>query len=177
MKYKIEIMSEEEAIDFYDYYEGNDKILLISISDKKGDLNFKLKENIKVHQFYFADIEKECSGLNLMNFKQAEDIKIAVDKAIAEGIIHVIVHCYAGISRSGAVGCIIAKYLNGDDTYLWKQGDISPNRYIYRLMSKAFNLEYSSKEFRYRLKVNNRLLDKRFSDYGIRIEDMFPYTK
>lgn len=177
MKYKIEIMSEEEAVDFYEHYEGNDKILLISISDKKGDLNFKLKESIEVHQFYFADIEKECPGLNLMNFKQAEDIKFAVDTAIAKGIIHIIVHCYAGISRSGAVGCIIAKYLNGDDIYLWKQEGISPNRWVYKLMSKAFNLEYSSKIFRYRLKISNRLLDKRFSDYGIRIEDMFPYIK
>lgn len=177
MKYKIEIISEEAAVDFYGYYEGNDKILLISISDKEGDLIFEPKENIKVHQFYFADIEKECPGLNLMNFKQAEDIKFAVDADIEEGIIHIIVHCYAGISRSGAVGCVIARYLNGDDTYLWKQGGISPNRFVYRLMSKAFNLEYSRKAFRYRLKISNRLLDKRFSDYGIRIEDMFPYTK
>ena len=45
MKYKIEIMSEEEALDFYEHYKGNDKYLLISISDKEGDLNFKLKEN------------------------------------------------------------------------------------------------------------------------------------
>lgn len=177
MKYKIEIMSEEEALDFYEHYKGDDKYLLISISDKEGDLNFKLKENIKVHQFYFADIEKECPGLNLMNFKQAEDIKIAVDKAIAEGIIHIIVHCYAGISRSGAVGCIIAKYLNGDDIYLWKQGGISPNRWVYKLMSNAFDIAYSCKDFRYRQRISERVLDKRFGDYGITINDMFPYEK
>lgn len=179
MKYKIEIMSEEEALDFYEYYEGDDKYLLISISDKEGELNFEPKENIRVHQSYFADIEKEVStpGISLMNYRQAEEIKLSVFRAIEEGISNIIVHCYAGISRSGAVGCVIAKYLNGDDIYLWKQGRIAPNRWVYKLMSNAFDIEYSYKEFRYKQMVSKRILDKRYSDYGINIDDMFPYKK
>lgn len=179
MKYKIEIMSEEEALDFYEYYEGDDKYLLISISDKEGELNFKPKENIRVHQSYFADIDKEVStpGITLMNYRQAEEIKLSVFRAIEEGISNIIVHCYAGISRSGAVGCVIAKYLNGDDIYLWKQGRIAPNRWVYKLMSNAFDIEYSYKDFRYKQRVSKRILDKRYSDYGINIDDMFPYKK
>lgn len=178
MKYKIEIMSQEDALEFYDEYQNKEKYLLISISDKEGELIFEPKENIIVHQFYFADIEEETGipGITLMSYGQANQIKFAVDKAINEGITNIIVHCYAGISRSGAVGCIIAKYLNNDDIYLWKQGGIAPNKFIYKLMSQAFNLEYTEKEFKYRQRINKRILDRRFSDYGINIDDMFPYS-
>lgn len=175
MKYNINIMSEEDAIDFYENYNDNNKYLLISISDKEGDLNFKLKDNIQVYQTYFADIEKESKELNLMTYKQAEDIKFLIDNAIKQGIINIIVHCYAGISRSGAVACVIARYLNGDDIYLWKQGGIYPNKYVYKLMCEAFNLKYSLNDFKYRQRISKRLLDKRFNDYGITINDIFPY--
>lgn len=177
MKYKIEIMSEEDALDFYEHYKGDDKYLLISISDKEGHLVFEPKDNIIVHQSYFADIEEDTGilGIRLMTYEQATAIKSAVCKAVNEDITKIIVHCYAGISRSGAVGCIIAKYLNGDDIYLWKQGGIAPNRLVYKLMSQAFDLQYSDKEFEYRQRINKRVLDKRFSDYGINIDDMFPY--
>lgn len=172
-------MSEEEAVDFYENYIDDDKYLLISISDKEGDLNFKPKENIKVHQFYFADIEKEVSvpGITLMNYRQAEEIKEAVLRGVKENITNIIVHCYAGIWRSGAVGCVIAKFLNGDDIYLWKQGGISPNKWVYKLMCSAFDIKYSYEDFRYRQRISKRILDKRFSDYGIRINDMFPYDE
>ena len=177
MKYNIQIMSQEEALDFYETYKDNDKYLLISISDKEGDLTFEPKDNIIDHQSYFADIEKETgiSGIKLMDLKQANEIKSSVCKAVNEDISNIIVHCYAGISRSGAVGCVIAKYLNDDDIYLWKQGGIAPNKLVYKLMSQAFELKYSDKEFEYRQRISKRILDRRFSDYGININDMFPY--
>lgn len=179
MNYKIEIMSQEDALDFYEYYDGDEKYLLISISDNEDCLSFKPNENIRVFQVYFADIEEEVpvEGVVLMNYNQAEEIKQIVSKAVQDGITNIIVHCYAGISRSGAVGCVIAKYLNGDDIYLWKQGGISPNKLVYKLMSKAFGMEFSDKEFKYRQRISKRILDRRFSDYGININDMFPYDK
>lgn len=70
-----------------------------------------------------------------------------------------------------------SKIFNGDDIYLWKQGRIAPNRWVYKLMSNAFDIEYSYKAFRYRQRISKRILDKRFSDYGIKIDDMFPMQK
>lgn len=179
MKYKIQIMSEEEALDFYKNYNSNDKYLLISISDREGDLYFEQKENIKVHQLYFNDIDKEISspGIKVMDYMQAEEIKRVVIQATKENISNIIVHCYAGISRSGAVGCVIARYLNGNDIYLWKQGGIHPNKLVYRLMCEVFDIKYSYHDFKYRRRISKRILDKRFADYGIDINDMFPYKK
>lgn len=176
MKYKIKIMSEEEAVHFYENYKSENKYLLISISDKEGDLNFIPRENIEVHQWYFADIEEDIviPGIAPMSYRQAEEIKTVVCKAVHENITNIIIHCYAGISRSGAVGCVIAKYLNGDDMYLWKQGRIAPNRWVYKLMCSAFDIEYSDKDFRCRQKISEQIVNMRLREYGINISNMFP---
>ena len=154
MKYNIKIMSKDEAIDFNELYHGNDKYLMLSISDKSENLRFlRNNNNVIIHQFFFADIEyeiEEIKEFGLMTNQQAIEIKNLIDKYTQDGITNIIVHCHAGISRSGAVGCLIAKYLNGDDTYLWKTEYIYPNRYIYKLMSNAFNIEYSDKDFEYK---------------------------
>ena len=44
-------------------------------------------------------------------------------------------------------------------------------------MSNALDIAYSCKDFRYRQRISKRVLDKRFGDYGITINDMFPYEK
>lgn len=163
MQYKIRILSEVEALRFYKSYKGKEKYLLISISDKEGDIIFDKKENIILHQYYFADIQNDIHPrLKLMSKEQAKDIKQVLLKFIRQGGKNIIVHCYAGISRSGAVGCVLAKYLNGDDTYLWEQGGIYPNKYVYKLMCEVFNLDYSDEEFINKQRISTRLLDSSF---------------
>lgn len=76
MQYRIRILSEVEALRFYKSYKGREEYLLISISDKEGDITFDKKENIILHQYYFADIQNDINPrLKLMDKEQAEDIK------------------------------------------------------------------------------------------------------
>ena len=175
MKFNINILSESEAINFYKDYNEESKCLLISITEEHEDVAFGYKENVIVFRTHFSDIEKEVPTrkLTLMKFSQALELKCIIDEAIKLGIVNIIVHCKAGISRSGAVGCVLARYLNKSDSYLWKYGNIHPNKWVYRLMCEAFNLEYSEKDFKYKQRISKKVLDKRFSDYGISVGDMF----
>lgn len=175
MNFNIKIMSEIEALKFYQNYKNASQYLLISITDKKDELTFNMKNNITVFQTFFGDITKEYPNIDVkpMTFNQALEIKEAVDKATKKGIRNIIVHCYAGISRSGAVGCAIAKYLNGDDTYLWANESILPNKLVYKLMCKAFNLSFSEEEYNYKLNLNQKNLEHKFKELGININEMF----
>ena len=46
----------------------------------------------------------------------------------------VIVHCDAGLSRSPALAAALAKKMNGDDDYFFR--DYTPNRHVYRVMTE-----------------------------------------
>jgi hypothetical protein len=51
-------------------------------------------------------------------------------EAHREEIVHVIVHCEAGASRSPAVAAVICRLWGGDDRHFF--ADFSPNRYVYK---------------------------------------------
>ena len=87
----------------------------------------------------FADIE-----VPLPNEPKYKDYRLFGDidaKQIIEFINKVskfcevlIVHCDAGISRSGAVGLFACKYLNLDEKKFLKVNRIYPNNHIYRTL-------------------------------------------
>jgi predicted protein tyrosine phosphatase len=117
--------------------------MLISITDpggRKPDAKHVFKER---HNFEFLDVEKDtevddeemrCSPA------QAAELAALLTRALAEGM-NVIVHCYAGICRSGAVaevGCI----MGFDDTHTYRQ----PNLLVKHGMMRALGLYYDEDE-------------------------------
>lgn len=175
--HKITIMGREECISFSKKLLKN-KCIIISINDTNYDTEFNKNENIiDIHKVWFDDIERNTNPkLNLMTLDQAKEIKEFVDKYKSK-VDHIIIHCTAGISRSGAVGCVIARYLNNHDNYIWATGRYLPNRYVYKTMCVAFGLQYSDELFERKIRLR-RSKEKEYNlkfynDYGISMDDMF----
>lgn len=120
------------------------EIIFISINDTSGTKEvpyFDNKKNVKV--MYFDDVEKDMEipiiGTNdkisskAMTPLQAQEL-VQFIKANKESTVYMI-HCTAGISRSGAVGLFINEYLEGDKEKFRKDNPyIQPSPYIYNLL-------------------------------------------
>jgi predicted protein tyrosine phosphatase len=90
-----------------DNVESYDKAFLISINDSVGTDEvpyFENKENVKVLFFHDLDedIETKSGTANTFTYTQAEELLEFIDKHKDKETC--IVHCAAGVSRSGAVG-------------------------------------------------------------------------
>ena len=98
----IENISMSDAIKGNHYFEKG-KTILIQIQDK-GTWQFAIPkykdEFITIHQFAFDDITEESASS--IQEHQAKQIANILDKALEDGH-NIVVHCHAGICRSGAV--------------------------------------------------------------------------
>jgi predicted protein tyrosine phosphatase len=133
-------------------------IMFISINNSQDDGNIRLKykspayfqeDHSNVKTIYFGDYGEQQLGRNnhLFTDEQAEElyefIKANKDKAMA------IVHCGAGISRSGAVGTFIhSLYEKNDpmmtyDEFKRKNPRIMPNSYVLRLLNNQLRKDKS----------------------------------
>lgn len=157
---KVLILSRPKFDHFMEYNMLNDEnveskdAMFISISSQyNGELLFGAKEltrsyfkrqhpNVMVmhfgdygEEFYYRTIHQGPTGMfnEYKAHKLYEFIKRNKDKSMA------IVHCAAGISRSGAVGTFIFD-LYGRDTMTWdefkrKNPQIHPNQHILRFLN------------------------------------------
>ena len=117
--------------------------MLIQICDPPG--NFPIpKYNFKdVHQFQFLDVERDdhvddeemrCSQ------EQADELVRLLQHAL-DNRMNVIVHCHAGVCRSGAV-CEIGVMMGFDDTEAFR----SPNLLVKHRMMKKLGWAYDENE-------------------------------
>ena len=86
------------------HYDCGDNAMLISITDPAGWKPKKHHTFKEIHEFEFLDAEDEDGFPDEAKF-QDEDAEriIALLKYALENHMNVVVHCYAGIFRSGAV--------------------------------------------------------------------------
>ncbi len=116
--------------------------LLIQISDPGGWKPTSEYKFSKILQFEFLDIETvdlaDDPALedSIIQIAQAKEILAALLSAKEEGQ-NVIVHCYAGVSRSGAV-VEFGKLLGFRDV----GGYRSPNARIYEMLSDLYAKEH-----------------------------------
>lgn len=178
MKYNIQIMSKDE-ITLFSAKDLTEDCIVISINDTGfNTVIYDNKHIVDKIKLWFDDItlpKHENNDLTLMYPEQAELIALFIDR-YKDNISNIIVHCTAGISRSGAVGCVLARYLNGDDEYLLATGRYIPNKHVYKLMCESFGLEYSEELFKEKLRIRNKGNQnnlKGYGDYGIGLDDMF----
>jgi rhodanese-related sulfurtransferase len=117
--------------------------MLIQICDPAVDFpvpKFQFKE---VHQFKFLDVEKDDFVIDEVmrcSQAQADDLVQLLQHALANRM-NVIVHCHAGICRSGAV-CEVGVMLGFDDTEVFR----SPNLLVKHRMMKALGWTYDENE-------------------------------
>lgn len=175
MKYNIQIMGKQECT-LFSTQNLTEDCIIISINDMgHNTVIYDNKHIINKLRLHFDDIDKPIPQCQLMTLADTKKIKWFVD-TYKDKISNIIVHCTAGISRSGAVGCVISRYLNGDDNYLLATGKYIPNKHVYKLMCETFGLEYSEELFKNKLKIRNKGNQynlKGYGDYGLDLNDMF----
>lgn len=125
------------------HHDAGPNSMLIQISDPaswKPDPKHQFNE---IHQFEFLDVEKNdhvddeemrCSE------KQATELVRLLQHALANKM-NVVVHCYAGICRSGAV-CEVGVMMGFEDTGRYRQ----PNLLVKHRMMKELGWTYDENE-------------------------------
>ena len=117
--------------------------MLIQIVDPPGDFPTSLHTFKEVHQFHFLDIEaKDFASDEAMRCsqEQADELVRLLQHAL-ENRMNVVVHCHAGVCRSGAV-CEIGVMLGFNDTEVFR----SPNLLVKHRMMQALGWLYDEQE-------------------------------
>ena len=117
--------------------------MLIQIVDPDMEFptpSYSFKE---VHQFAFLDLEKSDDCINdawKINDAQAEQLVALLQQAF-ENRMNVVVHCVAGVCRSGAV-CEVGVMMGFRDTEVFR----SPNLLVKHKMMQVLGWTYDEQE-------------------------------
>ncbi len=116
--------------------------ILIQIVDPLMEFPVPKHTFKEVHQFEFLDLENHDNFADdfKISDKQASELVDILQKALAENS-DVVVHCVAGVCRSGAV-CEVGVIMGFDDTNVYR----SPNLMVKHKMMKKLGLTYSDLE-------------------------------
>lgn len=116
--------------------------LLIQIVDPAMEFPTPLYKFNQVHQFEFLDLEeKDQWGEEFkITDDQAKSLVLILQQALLNRT-NVIVHCVAGVCRSGAV-CEVGVMLGFNDTEVFR----SPNLMVKHKMMKALGWTYDDNE-------------------------------
>ena len=120
-----------------EYPDRTDTYAVISIQDTAhGGFGFELRENEYckgVLTLYFDDIEKPQQGAQLFTDEQAAEI-IRFIRAYSNDVDTLLIHCFAGISRSKAVVKFAREMLG-----LPPMNDNIYNEYVYAMLKQNFH--------------------------------------
>jgi hypothetical protein len=133
------------------HIEPGPNAMLIQIVDPDMEFPTPLRQFKEIHQFKFLDIEEDgmtnngdgtMTDMSEFAIKQAEADKLVelLQRAL-ENRMNVIVHCHAGICRSGAV-CEVGVMLGFRDTEVFR----SPNLLVKHKMMRKLGWTYDEKE-------------------------------
>ena len=125
--------------------------MLIQICDPPGDFPVPKYQFRETHQFDFLDIEED-GMTNFGDGKMVDVSEFAITQEQANEIVrllqhamenrmNVIVHCHAGVCRSGAV-CEVGVMMGFRDTEVFR----SPNLLVKHKMMRALGWTYDEKE-------------------------------
>lgn len=121
------------------HYDAGSNSMLIQIMDPPGDFptpKYKFKE---VYQFQFLDIE-DCDPADdpemYISVEQSKELVRLLHRAL-DNSMNVVVHCWAGVSRSGAV-VEVATHMGFYAVEKFR----SPNTRVIRLMMQELGLPY-----------------------------------
>ena len=121
-----------------DMVEKADTYAVISIQDTHtGGFGLTFTENRfckGVLTLYFDDVIREVEGAVAFTDEMAEQVIAFIDDH--KTVDTLLVHCYAGQSRSRAVGAFAVKMLGGDNAGHFTSG--APNQYVYDVLESAW---------------------------------------
>ncbi|MFW6138294.1 MAG: hypothetical protein ACOC7U_03885 [Spirochaetota bacterium] len=133
---KIIVKSKDEVVEYVRHLDQN--FILISITDPGVVIEVPENQHCKgILRLQFHDLETQLIGFSYFRTSQAKTIKEFVLKH--QDIELIICQCMAGISRSSGVAAVLAKHFNLDQKEFFS-GEYSPNRLVYRKLSRVFGL-------------------------------------
>ena len=124
-----------------DMAERSDTYAVISIRDTHtggfGVAFTQSKYCKAVLTLYFDDVVREVEGAVLFT----EDMALQIIDFIRQNTMAdtLLIHCYAGQSRSRAVGAFAVQMLGGDNSKYFSQG--SPNKHVYDTLETVWMRE------------------------------------
>ena len=124
--------------------------MLIQIADPAGWFPTSQYKFAETHQFEFLDMEDEDLAKNpdldgaLISREQAQQLVALLRYALAQHM-NVVVHCFAGLCRSGAVAQV-GMHMGFDDVGNFK----SPNTRVMQYMMEELGLPYEVKPHNWR---------------------------
>lgn len=133
------------------HFNPGENAMLIQIMDPPGDFPVPLYKFKEIHQFDFLDVEED--GLTNNGDGEWSDVsEFAVTQEQADKLVqllqhaqanrmNVIVHCHAGVCRSGAV-CEVGVMMGFNDTEVFR----SPNLLVKHKMMKSLGWTYNEDE-------------------------------
>jgi|AntAceMinimDraft_1070359.scaffolds.fasta_scaffold222855_1 hypothetical protein len=126
------------------HHAAGENSMLISITDDLASWRPEAKHKFKErHNFEFLDIELKDFALDeamRCSEEQAAELVRLLQHAL-DNRMNVVVHCMAGICRSGAV-CEVGVMLGFDDVGRWR----SPNLLVKHRMMSALGWTYDENE-------------------------------
>ena len=133
---KFQVMSKANARR-HSFRSVMDDCLIISISDECAEPNrFNHNSHIKgICRLYFDDVAGDEP--NCMTHVDAEKIIKFVNENLHMAD-EIIVHCFAGISRSAGVCAALMRILTGNDAEIFSNPRFHPNMHCYRLVLDAY---------------------------------------
>ena len=150
---RVLVKSLNEAFDFVlDHYypagceedaKRKDTYAVISIQDTHtGGFGVTFSENKfckSVLTLYFDDVVKETKGAVLFDEKMADSVITFIRNHMDVDIL--LIHCYAGQSRSRAVGAFAEKMLGRNNKKYFSQKELwagTPNGHVYHMLEDAW---------------------------------------
>lgn len=116
--------------------------MLIQIVDPCMDFPEPKHQFREVHQFEFLDLEeKDPWGHEFKITDEQAMMLVGLLQRALDDRMNVVVHCVAGVSRSGAV-CEVGVMMGFNDTEVFR----SPNLMVKHKMMKALGWEYDESE-------------------------------
>ena len=124
------------------HFEAGENSMLIQICDPAYEFPTPMKQFKEVHQFEFLDVEDKDELFHEFAVTQAQaDHLVELLQHALDNRMHVVVHCHAGVCRSGAV-CEVGVMMGFNDTEVFR----SPNLMVKHLMMKKLGWLYDEQE-------------------------------
>ena len=139
------------------HISAGENSMLIQIVDPDLDFPVPMHKFKETHQFKFLDLEKDdhfASELKITD-QQAEQLVNLLQQAM-DNRMNVVVHCVAGVCRSGAV-CEVGVMMGFRDTEVFR----SPNLLVKHKMMKVLGWTYDENEPH---TVNGRPVDEEWTN-------------
>ena len=125
------------------HYNAGENSMLIQIVDPAMEFPKPMHKFKETHQFEFLDIEANDFTIDeafRCSDEQAAELVRLLQHALANRM-NVVVHCHAGVCRSGAV-CEVGVMMGFDDTESFR----SPNLLVKHKMMRVLGLTYNENE-------------------------------